>query len=81
MKDVAEVTREQAQDQFLEMYDELSAEVAWLFLKRLRFMKLGYTKFNSSGILEDFLLPAKYLQGPEDIIVACRCLVLQHMDL
>jgi hypothetical protein len=68
-----EETREAHRNQFLELYDKIPVQVMWIYLKRMRFMKLGFTRITSSNMLEDDVLPPQHLYGPEDVIAACMC--------
>lgn len=65
--------REDARTDFTKLYDTFPVQVIWVYLKRIRFMKLGGTSIVASGIMEDRVLPANQLDGVEDVIVACEC--------
>lgn len=65
--------REDARTDFTKIYDEFPVQVVWIYLKRIRFMKLGYISIVASGLMEDRVLPAAQLNGEEDVIVACEC--------
>lgn len=68
--------REEARTDFLKkcVYsDKLPTQVIWIYVKRIRFMKNGGTMINGQNMLEDSVLPERYLFGTEDIIAACKC--------
>lgn len=66
--------REKARNDFLSWYDKFPVQVVWIYLKRIRFMKHGYTIISAaSKFLEDSPMPAEYLSGLEDVIATCEC--------
>ncbi len=68
-----EETREAQRHRFLELYDQFPVQVVWIYLKRIRYMKLGFTRITTLNMLEDDVLPSQHLYGPEDVIAACKC--------
>lgn len=68
-----EEIREAHRNQFLELYDKFPVQVIWIYLKRMRFMKLGFTRINRSSVLEDDVMPVEHLYGPEDVVAPCMC--------
>ena len=70
-KGLPEVKREVARKKFLEVYNDFPVQVVWIYLKRIRFMKNGGTMISSGNMLEDYDLPAKYLEDLEDVVAAC----------
>jgi hypothetical protein len=71
-----EIERKEARKHFLKDFvcnDKVPAHVIWIYVKRIRFMKHGCTMVNAQNMLEDSVLPAKYLYGKEDVIATCRC--------
>ncbi|KAH8649432.1 hypothetical protein BGZ60DRAFT_422302 [Tricladium varicosporioides] len=81
--------RANARNKFLEQYERIPVQVVWIYLKRIRFMKLGGTMINVQNVLEDNQLPAQQLHGAEDVIVASRevfrkkdfCRLMHHASL
>ena len=71
-----EYKREEARNDFLKMYDGFPVQVIWIYLKRIRFLKHGGTMIGTGNMLEDYKLPAKYLDGLEDVVAACNVLLL-----
>lgn len=61
-------TRKDMRRNFLNIYQKYALQVVWIYLKRIRFMKLGRTVIDSGGVIEDSNLPADQLEGPEDIV-------------
>ncbi|KAH6681370.1 hypothetical protein B0J14DRAFT_623366 [Halenospora varia] len=62
--------REKARNKFLEEYERIPVQIVWIYLKRIRFMKLGGTVISARNVLEDGELPAQQLHGAEDVIAA-----------
>ncbi|RDL31810.1 Uncharacterized protein BP5553_09212 [Venustampulla echinocandica] len=72
---LSEAKREESRKKFLREFvygDKFPAQVIWIYVKRIRFMKHGGTMINAQHMLEDSVLPGKYLYGAEDIIAASR---------
>jgi hypothetical protein len=70
-----EAEREEARKAFRREFvygDKFPAQVIWIYVKRIRFMKHGGTMINAQNILEDSVLSEKYLYGTEDVIAACK---------
>ncbi|CZR60705.1 uncharacterized protein PAC_10601 [Phialocephala subalpina] len=65
-------TREAKRNRFLEVYDQFPVQVVWIYLKRIRFMKLGGTMIGIQNTLEDYVLPAQHLHGLEDVVAASK---------
>lgn len=72
--------REKARNKFLEEYERIPVQVVWIYLKRIRFMKLGGTVISARNVLEDGELPAQQLHGAEDAIAACMWTSLPYLD-
>lgn len=73
---LSEAKREEARKDFLREFvygDKFPAQVIWIYVKRIRFMKHGGTMINAQNMLEDSVLSGKYLYGTEDMIAACKC--------
>lgn len=71
-----EEKREELRKDFLREFaysDKFPAQVIWIYVKRIRFMKHGGTMINAQNMLEDNVLSGKYLYGTEDIVAACKC--------
>lgn len=69
-----EEKREDARKKFLKecIYGtNFPAQVIWIYVKRIRFMKHGGTMISPKNMLEDGVLSAEYLYGTEDIIAGC----------
>jgi hypothetical protein len=68
--------REEARNNFVNLYDDFPVQVIWIYLKRIRFMKLDGSMIGVRNVLEDSELPAEHLKGLEDIVAACMCPIL-----
>jgi hypothetical protein len=60
--------RENARNEFLDMYDGLSFQVVWIYLKRIRYMKQGLTMITRANVLKDSKMSSNLLFGKEDVV-------------
>jgi len=75
-RSLPEAKREEARKGFLREFvygDKFPAQVIWIYVKRIRFMKHGGTIINAQNILEDSVLSGEHLYGTEDTIAAGKC--------
>ncbi len=63
--------REEVRNDFLKLYADFPVQVVWIYLKRIRFMKLGGSMIGFGNMLEDYVLPAHHLHGLEDVVAEC----------
>lgn len=61
-------TRAEMRRSFLDIYEKYPVQVIWIYLKRIRFMRLGGTEINFRNVIEDSNLRADKLEGPEDVV-------------
>jgi hypothetical protein len=50
------------------MYEGLSLQVIWIYLKRIRYMKHGFTMITKENVLKDVEMSIDLLFGKEDVV-------------
>jgi hypothetical protein len=75
--------REKARTKFMESNSKAyPLQVIWIYLKCIRFMKLGGTKISLEDVVQDSELPSEEIEGPEDVIARGKSLSsLRHLGL